>query len=281
MNQESHSSGRRREQEAIEAFTLIELLVVIAIIAILAALLLPALSRAKGEAQAVKCLSNIRQLNIAWIAYSGDNGDRLVPGAWGPDGQYPGGWIFGVLQMGVKNDIDNTNLNNLIAPLALLWSLAPNPQIYKCPADPSMGQFNGATYPRVRSVSLNARMNLPEDSDTVAPDALFMNFRKLSQIQRPSNFLTFVDERADTIDDGSFSIDMIHTGASANHVNVPASYHNLSGNVCFVDNHVERHKWVDPRTTFPLSTTQLVWSFPSPNNPDIAWLQQHFTLPVQ
>jgi prepilin-type processing-associated H-X9-DG protein len=124
-------------------------------------------------------------------------------------------------------------------------------------------------------------MNLPEDSDTVAPDALFMNFRKLSQIQRPSNFLTFVDERADTIDDGSFSIDMIHTGASANHVNVPASYHNLSGNVCFVDNHVERHKWVDPRTTFPLSTTQLVWSFPSPNNPDIAWLQQHFTLPVQ
>src|SRR5207245_2504684 len=65
------------------AFTLIELLVVIGIIAILVALLLPVLSKAKGRAQGIACVNDLKQFGYAWQMYGHDNNDRIPPNQGG------------------------------------------------------------------------------------------------------------------------------------------------------------------------------------------------------
>ncbi len=75
-------TAARPQRTAASAFTLIELLVVIAIIAILAAMLLPALTRAKGAARLARCKSNVHQLGLAHAMYVSDYG--FYPGCLHP-----------------------------------------------------------------------------------------------------------------------------------------------------------------------------------------------------
>src|SRR5258706_3830424 len=119
------------------AFTLIELLVVIAIIAILAGMLLPALSRAKTKAQGISCLSNTRQLGLAWVLYADDHSGRLTYNVGGdaktraPAPHTPLNWVNNVMSW--TTDEDNTNIATIHD--SALGPYASSHAIYRCPAD--------------------------------------------------------------------------------------------------------------------------------------------------
>lgn len=86
------------------AFTLIELLVVIAIIAILAAILFPVFAQARAKARAASCLSNQKQINLAWQMYLQDYDEQMAPMKVNSPGQaYPEMWWPKLCEPYIKN----------------------------------------------------------------------------------------------------------------------------------------------------------------------------------
>jgi len=261
------------------AFTLIELLVVIAIIAILASMLLPALSKAKTKAHGVLCMSNQKQLTLAWLIYADDHNDNLVWNELTPDGS---GWVRGVLDYNGANH-HNTNLHGLTDPnYAKLAPYTQSPGIYKCPADRSYVTIRGARHQRVRSLSLSQAMNSRNDWLSHLTKKNYRVFRKTVDIQPmgPSRAFVFIDEHPDSLNFGDLAVAM-NDGLPPQRIHIidyPASTHNGSGGLSFADGHVEIHKWVDARTKPPWQNKLIPLVVPSPNNFDMVWLSERTSI---
>jgi prepilin-type N-terminal cleavage/methylation domain-containing protein/prepilin-type processing-associated H-X9-DG protein len=273
---------KHRADLTYSGFTLIELLVVIAIIAILAAMLLPALAKAKQKAYRIQCINNQRQLCLAWIMYADDNTGILTPNISTATSPGSVGWVKGNLSWAPGNT-DNTNTLYLTNPQYAL--LAPYSSgtagIYKCPGDRVACDLG----PRVRSYSMNCMMNglaiNPSIIDTLhsnqKPGKNYRIFTKLTTITSPtpSDAWVFIDEHADSINDGFFWVNMFDT---THWEDLPASYHGESGVLAFADGHAEAHRWTDSTISDrPVRQMSAGLGLPATPPDDLNWLQSRTT----
>lgn len=256
---------KSRKPISTKAFTLTELAAVLGVICVLAGLAIPVVSTARKSAISARCLANIHQFSLAFDLYCNDNNDVVLPNLDGKDVALGLTWVQGWLGL-PGPDVTNTAYlrQSLIAPYVREVS------IWACPGAPivEIGPFRQR---RSRTISLNCFLGSPIKSPDVVTFSKLTDLNALS----PADALSFLEERADTINDASFAMQWdfdIRKPSLWILRDKPNSLHINKGNLGFVDGHCESHKWLDAGVTAPSRDDFVV-----PFSADILWLQEHAT----
>lgn len=253
-----------------KAFTLIELLVVISIIALLVAILMPALNVARQQATGVYCLSNQKNLLLAWVMYADDN-NRLIGGFTGSTNDPWCCWV--------KNPTSYLNYNS--DPLEAkkqavrdgkLYPYVENVDVYHCPGDRRELKEQHVTF---RSYSVAGGMRGVGDG-WGGPGWRIYPHIKINQIDSPARKYVFVEET----DNRGYNMDswvIYPTGDQW--VDPLAIWHNKKSTLGFADGHAEMHDWVDERTiemsTLSISFGDMFYKI-HPDSEDLRYMQRSY-----
>ncbi|MBN1508597.1 MAG: prepilin-type N-terminal cleavage/methylation domain-containing protein [Sedimentisphaerales bacterium] len=206
------------------AFTLIELLVVIAIIAVLMAILLPSLHRAKEQGQRATCLSNVKQLTLAWILYAQENEDRIVNASTYYSRPGEPAWIGARSQ-----DTDPIEVRRQRLMEGVLYKYCDNVNIYRCPTG-----IRGEVLTYAIVDALNGATSIPGTKDLM--------IKRLNQVRRQSERFVFIDEGKISPDSWTVYYDR------ESWWDAPTVRHGDGTNFSFADGHSDYWKWKDART---------------------------------
>jgi type II secretory pathway pseudopilin PulG len=269
-----------------KGFTRIDLVAVLALLALGAALLALALARTQAKSRAFQCLHNVSQLAAAASMFSSDNAGFYPPNRDGgdsgrrlKDASWAGGW-----EDFSPNNTDNTNTdlltNHVRYPYgACVGQYLNTPRPFRCPADKSVCVEGGVGLPRVRSYSVqnwiagNPAPGVPGGRTWTSPSRYGPYYQKVTDLKTLSLTFTFLDERADSINDGCLCTD---PDTRYQIIDWPASYHDSACVLSFADGHSEVHKWSDPRTMPVLHPGESLTSDVNlPGDADALWIAQH------
>ena len=215
----------RKEKKMKKIFTLIELLVVIAIIAILASMLLPALSKARAAAQAIKCKSNLKQIGLGMTMYSIDYNDHAPQAAYSDDPSYVTWTDAAAYYVAVVNGLPAETT-------ARWWDSA----LFKCPSN--SGTADRWTYGA--SPSLHSATPIPRISK---PSAVLWVSDKNATNGVPEGGSPLIGYPRAKASAGTGELEAFLGGTYANY---PEAYlHGGKVNVLYIDGHVADHaKWL-------------------------------------
>ncbi len=220
---------KRLAQNGQPAFTLIELLIVIGIIAILASLLLPAFARAKSKANAIQCLSQMRQIGFATLLYVDDSEGYLPRSSHSAlaYGQLPWGYALVPYVLGRSFTRPDSRWTNLFSTL------------YHCPRDnrPSLDwSYGKSVYPELSA------------EETGGP-----TWPRLAQIPKPAATVLFAEKAGSSMADHL----MANYWPNGGQPEVDRKRHDLKSNYLYADGHAVKQPF---ERTFSLTNSVDNWN---------------------
>jgi prepilin-type N-terminal cleavage/methylation domain-containing protein len=184
----SHSTSHIRHPTS--GFTLVELLLTISILALLVGLLLPALSSARAAARTASCLSNQRQMAIAWTAYANDHKGMAMP--LEVDASDSLVYWFGAVSL-ANSTVDHER--GFLSPY--LASDLRERSVFECPSQPwgtYRAQPIAVATPRPTSTyGYNGYYLCPPATPGWRSDIGAQRWKSLADIDRPSELFVFAD----------------------------------------------------------------------------------------